>query len=187
MKKIFIFIILMALAIIVVACGTTNNDTNETPDEPIVEDNTNDETNGANGTNESGETDGNTGTNSNQGESAGNQDALQKTMDELGYTEFKLEVDYGNQDEYEVEIEVNGTNLTDVEIEDSINGVKKKGQEAIDELDPIVNKLTIDQETSKEDAIKEVLEVFNLQNDYSKFDLEITFNDGTEIEFKDTK
>lgn len=183
MKKIFVFFGLMALALVMVACGT-NNDTNGAPDNPVVDDTTNNDTSG---TNEADGTEGDTGTDSNQAETAGNSEGLQKTMDELGYTEFKLEVDYGNHEEYEVEIESNGTELTEVEIDDSVNGTKKKGNEAVDELDSIMKEITIDQQTNKEDAIKEVIERFNLDNNYSKFELEITFDDGTEIEFKDTK
>ena len=108
-------------------------------------------------------------------------------MDELDYMEFNLDIYYGTQDEYDVELERNKDDTIEAEIEDSINGVKLKGTDAFNELYPMVKKLTIDQKTSKEDTIKEILDVFNMKNDYSKIEVEITFKDGTKIEFEDIK
>ena len=108
-------------------------------------------------------------------------------MDKLDYQEFTLDIDYGNEDEYDVELERNKDDTIEAEIQDSINGVNKHGTEAFNELYPLVEKLTINQQTTKEEAIKEILDVFNLKNDYSKFDVEITFKDGTKIEFEDIK
>lgn len=170
MKKIFLFIALMALTLVVVACGTTKDDDNKVENDPVVD------------------TDGNTGTNSDQTENAGNQEDMQSKMDELDYTEFNLSVDYADQREYEAELEKNSDNSIEAEIDDSINNVKKKGTEAFDELYPLVKQLTIVQETTKEEeAINEILKVFNLEDNYSEFDLEITFKDGTKIEFEDKK
>ena len=39
MKKIFLFIALLALSLVVVACGTTKKDNNQTQDKQAVEDN----------------------------------------------------------------------------------------------------------------------------------------------------
>ena len=172
MKKLFIFIALLALSLVVVACGTTKKDANKAPKEPAVEDTTT-------------EKDEDKGTNLNQEESAGNQADMQSKMDELDYTEFNLGVDYTNDVEYEVELEKNSDNSIEAEIDDSINNIKKKGSEAFNELYPLVEQLTIVQETSEEEAIREVLKTFKLEDNYSEFDLEITFKDGTKIEFED--
>ena len=189
MRKIFLFIALLALSLVVVACGTTKKDNNQTQGNQTVEDkNNNDVTNGTNGNAGTSGTDGtveNTGTNTNE-TNAGNPDELAK-MDELDYLEFNLDIDYGTQDEYDVELERNKDDTIEAEIEDSINGVKKKGTDAFNELYPLVKKLTIDQKTSKEEAIKEILDVFNLKNDYTKFEVEIKFKDGTKIDFEDIK
>ena len=182
MKKIFLFFALVALSLVVVACGTSKKDNNQTQDKQTVEDNNNDVTSGTGGTDG---TDENAETNTNE-TNAGSQDELAK-MDKLDYQEFTLDIDYGNQDEYDVELERNKDDTIEAEIEDSINGVNKHGSEAFNELYPLVEKLTITQQTSKEEAIKEILDVFNLKNDYSKFDVEITFKDGTKIEFEDIK
>lgn len=186
MKKIILFTALFALSFVLVACGTTkkNND-QTTQDKQVVEDNTNGVTNNTDG-NTGTATDKSTNTNSQEKTNVGNQDALSK-MDELHYDKFTLDVEYGTEGEFEAELERDKGNLIEAEIEDSINGVRIKGTEAFDELYPLVKKLTITQQTTKDDAIKEILDVFNLKPEYSKFDVEITFKDGTKIEFEDRK
>ncbi|WP_210468346.1 YusW family protein [Sporosarcina sp. 6E9] len=183
MRKIFLFIAVLALSLVVVACGTNKNDNNQTQDKQTVEDNNNDATSGTEGTNG---TDTNTGANTNKQTNADNSEGLAK-MDELDYLEFNLDIEYGTQDEYDVELERNKDGTIEAEIEDSINGVRKEGTDAFNELYPLVKKLTIDQETSQADAIEQVLDVFNLKNDYTKFEVEITFKDGTKVEFEDIK
>ena len=178
MKKLFMFFALMALSLVVVACGTTKKETNKAPQEPVLEDTTNAGTTGK---------DESTGTDLVQKGNADDQADMQSKMDELDYTEFNLGVDYANLKEYDVELEKNSDNSIEADIDDSINNVKKKGSDAFNELYPLVKQLTIVQETTKEEAIKEVLKVFNLADNYSEFDLEITFKDGTKIEFEDKK
>ena len=185
MRKIFLFIALLAISLVVVACGNSKNNNNQATDKQTVEDTNNDVTNGTDGNAGTDGTNKNAETNTNE-TNAGNQDNLAK-MDKLDYQEFTLDIDYGNQDEYDVELERNKDDTIEAAIEDSINGVNKHGSDAFNELYPLVEKLTITQKTSKEDAIKEILNVFNLKNDYSKFDVEITFKDGTKIEFEDNK
>ena len=185
MRKLFLFIALLALSLVVVACGTTKKVNNQTQDKQAVEEiNNNGMTNGTDGTDDNTST--NTNTNTNTNETTGTEDELAK-MDELDYMEFNLDIYYGTQDEYDVELERNKDDTIEAEIEDSINGVKLKGTDAFNELYPMVKKLTIDQKTSKEDTIKEILDVFNMKNDYSKIEVEITFKDGTKIEFEDIK
>ncbi len=201
MKKIYMLIALMMLALTVAACGATNNEDNlpqnsdpvETdpiePAEPDGEDpstgkegpETAEDLNSTEGT--SGEN----GTNAGQNADVSSQDDMQAKMDELDYADFELEVDYGNHKEYEAELEKSSNNSVKAEIEDDLNNVKKKGTDAFNELYPLVQQLTINGQTSQDDAIKEVLKVFNLPADYNEFDLEIRLKDGSKIEFEDRK
>lgn len=181
MKKISIFILTMALSFVLVACGNAEKNNDKVVDEPITGENSNGDTNGATSTEgtSSPETEQNTDT--------VNQDDMQKKMDELGYADFELKLDYANHQEYEAELEKNSDNSIDAEIEDSLNNIKKKGTEAFNELYPLVKQLTITQQTGKEAAIQEVMKVFDLPTDYTEFELEIRFKDGTKIEFEDDK
>ena len=120
-------------------------------------------------------------------ESAESADNIHEKMGDLAYSDFELAVDYANDLEYEVELEKSSNNTVKAEIEDDLNNVRKSGAEAFDDLYPLVEKLTITQETSKADAIQEVLNIFNLADDYQEFELEIRFDDGTKLEFDDKK
>ena len=124
-------------------------------------------------------------TESDSGTSEDSQDSDMKSkMDELDYDEFELEVDYGPDAEYEVEIEQDN-NRIEAEVEDELNDEYLEGQNAFDNIYPKVKKLTIDQNTSKEEAIEQVLDAFDLDADYTEIEIEITFKDGTKIEFED--
>jgi len=68
-----------------------------------------------------------------------------------------------------------------------LNNVRTNGPDAFNELYPLVKKLTIAQQTTKDKAVQEILATFNLPADYQKFELDIKFKDGTSLEFKDRK
>lgn len=104
--------------------------------------------------------------------------------DTLNFTDFELDVDYAKNIEYEADYELDNGDI-EAEIEDDFNDLKLKGDEAFDKLEPMLQKLNITQETTKEEVIQDTLNVFDLPSDYTKFELEITFDDGTEIEFED--
>src|SRR5699024_477721 len=110
---------------------------------------------------------------------------MQAKMDELPYAEIDLEVDYGKNKEYEIEIEQDEGQPIEAKMEDELNDVYSKGEEAFNELYPMVNALSIDKDTDKETAIQDVLDTFDLDDNYEKFEIEITFNDGSKIEYED--
>src|SRR5690625_2134789 len=111
-------------------------------------------------------------------------DEMMKQMETLDYTEFELEMKYEDDIEYEAEIK-QSNNSIDADLEDELNGVDIKGEEAFNELFPMIEQLTIEQNTEKEAAISEVLDIFDLEDNYRKFELEITFNDGVKLEYED--
>lgn len=183
MKKFYQVISILTLSIIIAACGQSNDtgnldDQNEGITNNGQQNNNNDFQNNENNVVDNDDT--------NQNEDQGtDSDDMEKKMEDLEYTDFELEVDYGNDQEYEAEIEQDKSTGVKAKLEDELSGVDIKGEEAFNEIFPMVEKLTIGQETSKEDAIKETLEVFGLDADYTKFELELTFKDGTKLEFED--
>ncbi|MCM3636129.1 YusW family protein [Sporosarcina luteola] len=173
MKKIGALSVVGTLSLMLMGCG--DDVKQETDNTAVKEDTIVEEKNTA----ESIDTD--------QNNSASTPAEMLEKMDELEYAEFELEVEYAGGTEYEVEIDQNSTGTVNAKIEDSLNHVEKYGSDAFNELHPLVQQLTITQESKKDEVISEVLTTFNLPTDYTKFDLEITFNDGTKIEFEDKK
>ncbi len=188
MKKMPITISALALALVLGACGTTTKEPDPAVNEPATGESGQETTNGTTGSTDSSVTntpDTNAGTTT--GQNTASQDEMQQKMNDIEYAEFSLSVDYANHQEYEAELEKHSNNSVEAEIDDSLNQVKKKGTDAFNELYPLVAQLTITQQTSKADAIQEVMNVFTLPADYKELELEIRFKDGTKVEFEERK
>lgn len=110
-------------------------------------------------------------------------------MDKFPYTNFDLNVEYGPDSEYEAEYEEKNADQGDYEAEiiDTVNDKKLKGVEAFQTLYTLAKDLELDENTSDEDAIKQVLDTFQLDDGYHEFDLEYTLKDGSKKEVKDNK
>src|SRR5699024_9110325 len=87
---------------------------------------------------------------------------------------------------YEVEIERHDNGDVKAEIEDELTGEDIDNDlEAFNKLYPLVKQLEMEQATDKEDVIQQVLDVFDLEDDYEEFEVEIKFDDGTELSYED--
>ena len=102
------------------------------------------------------------------------------------FNEFSLDVDYSATSSYEASYD-NENNKTEAEIDDTVNNEKLTGDDAFSKLDPMLKSLTFDANTSNDDVIAQVLSAFGLEDNYTKFDLDVRFNDGTEKEYVNTK
>ncbi|WP_068674936.1 YusW family protein [Oceanobacillus sp. Castelsardo] len=184
MRRILFLAAILIVTLTLVACGggdNNNNDTNANQDTDT--DVTNDAEQDTNEVDEQAGNDTNETTTDNNNE-AGD---MQAKMDELDYIDFELSVEYDGNKDYEASLEKNQNGNVEADLEDEINGVHINGQEAFDEIYPNVKKLTIKQDTSKEDAIQQALDAFSLETNYKEMELEIKFKDSTKIEFKDKK
>ena len=75
----------------------------------------------------------------------------------------------------------------EAKIEDHKADVKLTGDEAITKLSPLLQELKFDKDTPDQEVIDQVVNVFKLDKDYQKFDLEVVFSDGTKKEYKRNK
>lgn len=102
------------------------------------------------------------------------------------FNDFSLDVDYSATSSYEASFD-NEQNKTEAQIEDTVNNERLEGNEAFDKLDSYLKQLTFDANTPNEEVIAEVMQVFGLDDNYTKFELDVRFNDGTEKEYMLTK
>jgi hypothetical protein len=109
-----------------------------------------------------------------------NQDQVSQTGHT--FTKFELDVEYKDNKNFEAEYEAEGSG--EAEIRDTLNDKSLKGDEAYQELSPILEQLKIDGNTDEQEVVTQILEVFSLEKDYTEFELEITFADGTSKEYK---
>lgn len=98
------------------------------------------------------------------------------------FTKFDLDVEYKDNKKYEADFESEGNG--EAEIEDTVNDHTLKGDEAYKELSPLLEQLKIDANSDEQEVVTQVLEVFGLEKDYTEFELEVTFADGTSKEYK---
>src|SRR5699024_5519951 len=187
----FLLMATLLLIVFLAACGKQNNDEVDNADQADEGTMNNEDQNNDNNTDEQKDdenidNENNTTDNNNETDATYDDNTKQQT-DEVDYTDFEIEVDYGYNKEYEAKIEIDDDDNKRVEadLEDDINGVDINGQEAFNKIHPKVKKLTIDANTRKKDAIIEALKAFDLDPDYNKYELKLTFKDGKKGEFED--
>ncbi|WP_050615221.1 YusW family protein [Bacillus testis] len=164
MKKVCMLLVCICMAALV-GCNNNNNDQNVDKNPTSTNQNGNAANNG-NGT-----------TTNNQTNQTGT------ATQNMPFTSFDLDVDYSNFKSFEVDYENEDDGLS-VKVEDEINNRTLRGDEALQELQNKFQHYTFDKNTDTDTVIKEVLDSFDLKNDFKKFDLEITYSDGTEKEYQ---
>ena len=118
-------------------------------------------------------------------ENAENQSEMNSEMNKLDFSDFELEVYYGEQKEYEAEITYDNSGFIGGEVDDDLNNERLRGKVAFDSIYQKVKNLTISKDTNKKEAIDQILKSFDLPADYKNFELEIILNDGTKLEYVD--
>ena len=83
----------------------------------------------------------------------------------FNFTSFDLDVDYQNNQSYEIDYE-NDQDGMEAEITDERNNKTLKGNDAFDQLRPKFENFTFDSSTPDEDVISEVSKAFNIIKDY---------------------
>jgi len=193
MKNIVHFMFAIMLIGVLAACGgdaTDNNDVDQddTTETPETDDTTINEDDDDQATEEKPDQndDGIGNDEATNGDVAQDDDqaTIKETMEELGLAEIEIKVEYPNDNEYELEIDKSSQGNYEVELDDEINNIKLKGMDAFDTILPNLEKLDITKESSKEDVIAQVIEAFELNDDYEEYDIEVIFSDGTKMEFE---
>src|SRR5690625_953379 len=115
------------------------------------------------------------------------QDEMKNKMEALEFAEMEIDIDYPEHKEFEAEIEKDSSGNYKAKVEDEIHNNYLKGKDAFDYLYAILENMAITKESSKEEIIDKMLEAFELDPNYEKFEVEIIFHDGTKMEFEDRK
>ena len=95
----------------------------------------------------------------------------------FNFTSFDLDVDYQNNQSYEIDYE-NDQDGMEAEITDERSNKTLKGNDAFDQLRPKFENFTFDSSTPDEEVISEVSKAFNISKDYYSFELDVEFSDG---------
>lgn len=171
MKRIMMVLMFITLVGFITACGNnqnTENDEIDQQDDDAIE------------TNSTAET-------PEQTDDSDSQEYKKSKMEALPFVEFNLEVEYANNQEYEAEIDQHKNEWISANVEDELNNVFLQGREAFDEIYPRIETLDVSMDSDQTELITQTLEAFDLPTDYKKFELEVEFNDGRELEIEDKK
>ncbi|MFC5604981.1 YusW family protein [Sporosarcina koreensis] len=101
-----------------------------------------------------------------------------------GFNKFDLEIDVDGKDVIDVEYEVAKNHRA--KYVNKLAGLNLKAQEAFNELDPLFVKFATKKSLSEKDVKENIMEWFGVDT-YTKFDLEIDFDDGTKMVIEDHK
>jgi hypothetical protein len=107
-----------------------------------------------------------------------------QTGDGYGFTIFDLEIDVEGKDAIDAEYDV--TKKADAGYENKLTNVKLKDNKAMDELNKLFIEIKITKDTPQQEVIDKILKWYGLET-YSKFNLEVDFDDGTLLNFEDVK
>jgi len=159
--------LLACCSLLLLGACNDNDEVKNPPDNAPSEDSTN--TN--NGTN-TGASD------SNNNQSSSNQ--MQTTN--IPFSSFDLDIEYDQFKSFEVEYENDNAGM-EAKVKDELNNRKISGDEAFQELQGRFEQFKFDANTSHDEVINEVLQSFDLSDNYKEFELDVTFADGTEKEY----
>lgn len=110
------------------------------------------------------------------------QDTVTENADkDYGFVSLSVEADTADMMDM-VDISYDRDN-DGTEADYKMDGERSQGNEAMKILDPKLDELNLDANTSNDDAIAEVEKVFGIK-DATRLEVEIEFADGTEKEFK---
>ncbi|OZS77600.1 hypothetical protein CF394_10345 [Tetzosporium hominis] len=108
------------------------------------------------------------------------------TPTNYGFTSFDLSIDTpDDNDAIDVDYET-GRSGTEIDYQNKLEDTSLGGDEAGTALDPIFSNLEMTPEMSQEEIISKITEAFGV-TDYQDFELEVEFEDGTEVKWEDTK
>lgn len=110
------------------------------------------------------------------------------TGEAFGFTKFELEVDYPEQEEaldVNYEEEKDSTDAEYKNVDDDNSDVT--GQAAMAKLKPLLDQLQLNEDMTDEEIIERIITVFNINENYTKIDIDITWENGEEKEIEDVK
>ncbi|WP_049681800.1 YusW family protein [Peribacillus loiseleuriae] len=124
----------------------------------------------------------------NSGNANVDQDQIQNAelASNVKFKEFELDVEYVDGKEYSADFDTMGSDM-EASVKDEVNGERIYGDDAMNQLKTKFDQLTFTKDTSDNEVIKEVLQVFKLDENYHDFELDVHFDDGTKKEYKHQK
>lgn len=104
--------------------------------------------------------------------------------DGYGFNEFELEIEFSNDEEIEIDFDV--TKEAKASFKNTLQNLDLKDNEAMDKIGELFDNLLLNKDMPDEEVIEKILDFYEVEN-YSKFELEVDFDEGTKLRIKDKK
>ncbi|WFA04532.1 MULTISPECIES: YusW family protein [Bacillus] len=114
-----------------------------------------------------------------EGEETIGKDAPVADVNSIPFDRFVLKVSYGDGKHNTFEASYAKQEREEAEIIDRLNDLDREGEEALNEMKMVLSELSIAKSDSQSDVIRYVLEAFNLDEGYDRFQLQVKWPDGT--------
>lgn len=103
--------------------------------------------------------------------------------DGFGFNEFDLEIEVDGEDIIDISYDV--SDEADAKYVNTLKDVDVTGEKAMDETGVFFENIRAHKDGSEDELVDDILQYFGIE-DYSKFDLEINFDDDIKREIKRT-
>ena len=107
-----------------------------------------------------------------------------ETGDGYGFTSFELDIEVDGKDAIEANYQMD--KKLDVDYDNKLTNIKLKDSAAMDELGKLFMDILITKDTPPQEVIDKILKWYQLDS-YSKFDLEVDFDDGTRLDIEEVQ
>lgn len=105
-----------------------------------------------------------------------------KTLEQYGFNNFELEIDVQNEEVIDVEYEAN--DQSDAKYKNKLENIDLKNLEAQNTLNTFFTQLQLTKDTDETTVKQHILQWFKI-DEYSSFELEVRFQDGTTLTIND--
>lgn len=102
------------------------------------------------------------------------------------FAKFSFEAQYSATESIDGDYSNESTGV-EASYENDKTGEKLNGDEAFSYFEPMFESFTFDASTAETDVINEVIAAFELDDNYEELEIDVTFDDGTEKEYRSTK
>lgn len=104
--------------------------------------------------------------------------------DGYGFGIFELEIDFDEHDTISIDYDV--TKYAEADFENTFENFDLEGAEAMSKIDELFTYLLLTKDMPDEEVITRILQFYDLKS-YSKFELDVNFDEGTKLRINDVK
>lgn len=104
--------------------------------------------------------------------------------DGYGFDKFELEIDFDEHDQISIDYDV--AKRAEADFENTFENYDLEDEEAMEKIREYFIYLLLTKDMPEDEVIKKTLQFFNLQ-DYSKFELDVDFDEGTKLRIDDVR